>query len=227
MTFGSLFSGIGGMDLGLERAGMECRWQVEIDDYCRKVLAKHWPNVRRYGDIREVTGAELEPVDLIAGGFPCQPFSTASHGRRRGTDDARWLWPDMRHIISESEPTWIFGENVAGFNGPGLEQMVAEMEADGYEVAPPLSIPACAFGRDHRRTRLWILAYADARGKPGGQINAEAQMLSRFGNDARSMGRTHGISKGMDRTRMKALGNAVVPQVSEWIGRRILEAFNG
>ena len=91
MTFGSLFSGIGGLDLGLERSGMECRWQVENDDFANRVLAKHWPAVARYGDIRGLTGDELEPVDLICGGIPCQPVSVA--GKRKGSADARWLLP--------------------------------------------------------------------------------------------------------------------------------------
>ena len=89
MTVGSLFSGIGGFDLGLERAGMTIKWQVEIDDFCNKVLEKHWPDVKRYRDIKELRGDELEPVDLICGGFPCQPFSAA--GKRRSKEDDRYL----------------------------------------------------------------------------------------------------------------------------------------
>ena len=147
MKVGSLFSGIGGFDLGLERAGMEIVWQVEIDDYCNKVLAKHWPSVRRYGDVKglhgimahtegrkpweqtEQKGGEnisrrsketakticqncLLPVDLICGGFPCQPFSHA--GRRRGKADNRYLWPEMFRVISELRPRWVVGENVSG-----------------------------------------------------------------------------------------------------------------
>ena len=107
MTFGSLFSGIGGMDLGLERAGMECRWQVEIDPFCNRVLEKHWPHVRRYGDIRTF-GAELERVDLIAGGFPCQDVSIA--GLKRGiTEDSRsGLWSEFARIIGEQIGAWVF-----------------------------------------------------------------------------------------------------------------------
>src|SRR5580765_7185588 len=98
MTFGSLFAGIGGIDLGLERAGMHCRWQVEIDDYCRKILTKHWPGIPKYGDIRTIQGTELEPVDLIAAGYPCQPFSQA--GQRKGEEDERHLWPEVARFAS-------------------------------------------------------------------------------------------------------------------------------
>jgi DNA (cytosine-5)-methyltransferase 1 len=89
MRVGSLFSGIGGIDLGLERAGMEIAWQVEIDEFCRRVLEKHWPRVPKYGDIRALNPADLAPVDLVAGGFPCQPVSVA--GKRKGKEDLRWL----------------------------------------------------------------------------------------------------------------------------------------
>src|SRR5512139_2392629 len=99
LTVGSLFSGIGGLELGLERAGMAVRWQVEIDPYCRKVLAKHWPDVARYEDVRDVGRHNLEPVDLICGGFPCQPVSLA--GKRMGDGDDRWLWPEFIRVVRE------------------------------------------------------------------------------------------------------------------------------
>src|SRR6185436_15994505 len=102
MRFGSLFAGIGGLDLGLERAGMECAWQVEIDEYCQRVLTKHWPNVTKFRDVRECGAANLQPVDLICGGFPCQPFSLA--GKRKGSADDRHLWPEMLRIIDELRP---------------------------------------------------------------------------------------------------------------------------
>src|SRR5215471_17499230 len=112
MTYGSLCRGIGGIDLGLDRAGFECRWQCEIDEFCRKILAKHWPHVRRYGDIKQLTGGELEPVDLICGGYPCQPFSQA--GKRGGENDPRHLWPEFARIIRILRPRYVLLENVSG-----------------------------------------------------------------------------------------------------------------
>jgi hypothetical protein len=107
---GSLFSGIGGLDLGLERAGMEVRWQVEIEPYCNKVLAKHWPNVKRYGDIKSIDWTEVEPVDLICGGFPCQPVSLA--GKRLAQEDERWLWPEVDRCLRALRPRYALLENV-------------------------------------------------------------------------------------------------------------------
>jgi DNA (cytosine-5)-methyltransferase 1 len=224
MTVGSLFAGIGGFDLGFERAGFEIRWQVEIDDYASRVLAKHWPGVKRYGDIRECGAHNLEPVDVICGGFPCQPFSSASRGRKRGTDDHRWLWPDMRRVVSEVRPAWVVGENVAQLNGPALEQVVSDLEAIGYEVGPPLEIPACAFGHDHWRPRLWILGYADRDGQSELPVNGEVARMSRIDDDASGMGTTDGLPGRLDRHRMSALGNSISPQIAEWIGRSVMEA---
>ena len=224
MTFGSLFTGIGGLDLGLERAGMECRWQVEIDPYCRKVLAKHWPNVKRFSDVKEVGAHNLSPVDLICGGFPCQPFSSASAGRRSGTEDNRWLWPEMYRAVVELEPSWVLCENVPHFDGLGLDQVVSDLEGSGYEVAPVLEIPACAVGCDHRRSRLWILGYSDSNCQSGRAVNAEASVLQGGGGVTGGMGAQDGLSGRLDRHRLKGLGNAVVPQVAEYIGRLIMAA---
>lgn len=220
MTFGSLFAGIGGMDLGLERAGMECRWQVEIDPFARKVLAKHWPNVKRYEDVRTVDWREVERVDLIAGGFPCQPFSSSSRGRKRGMADDRWLWPAMCAAIQALHPAWVLGENVTQLDGPALEQVVSDLEAIGYEVAPPLEVPACAFGFDHWRARLWILGHADRNREPGRPVYAEASVLPRDSSHAGDVGEADGLPSRMDR--LAGLGNAVVPAIPEWIGRHIL-----
>ena len=112
MTHGSLFAGIGGFDLGFQWAGIETVWQVEIDDYCRQVLARHFPEAERFSDIRDCGAHNLKPVDIISGGFPCQPFSHA--GKRRGTEDDRYLWPEMLRVIAEIRPTWVVGENVSG-----------------------------------------------------------------------------------------------------------------
>ena len=155
MNFGSLFVGIGGIDLGLERAGMTCKWQVEIDPFCNKVLEKHWPNIRRFKDVRDVGKHNLEPVDLICGGFPCQPFSVA--GKRKGKEDVRHLWPEMFRIIQELKPRWVLGENVAGILNMELENCFSDLEMEGYEVQE-LVIPACAVQAPHRRDRVWIVA---------------------------------------------------------------------
>src|SRR6266576_2094213 len=101
-TFGSLFAGIGGLDLGLERAGWTCRWQVEINPFCRRILAQHWPTVERYGDIRTLDLERVERVDLICGGFPCQPVSVA--GKRLAQADARWLWPEFSRVVRALRP---------------------------------------------------------------------------------------------------------------------------
>jgi DNA (cytosine-5)-methyltransferase 1 len=181
MRFGSLFAGIGGFDLGLERAGMTCAWQVEIDPFCNKILVKHWPGVKRYGDIRECHGMckhpimsgeypkptntegtfhchyFLEKVDVICGGFPCQPYSHA--GKRRGKEDDRALWPEMLRVIREVGPEWVLGENVAGFIGMGLDQSLADLEGEGY-TCETFVLPACAINAPHRRDRVFIVAHS-------------------------------------------------------------------
>ena len=159
MTVGSLFSGIGGFDLGLERAGMTIKWQVEIDDFCNKVLEKHWPDVKRYRDIKELRGDELEPVDLICGGFPCQPFSAA--GKRRSKEDDRYLWPEMLRVIRAVRPNWIVGENVAGIVSLALDDVLSDLENEGY-TCQSFIIPACAVNAPHRRDRVWIIAHRNS-----------------------------------------------------------------
>lgn len=161
MRFLSLFAGIGGFDLGLERAGMECVGQVEIDPFCQAVLAHHWPNVKRIGDIRNVTAetfAGCGAVDLICGGFPCQPFSTA--GKRGGRDDDRYLWPEMLRVIGLYKPRWVIGENVRGLlsieQGVVFDQVLADLENIGYEVQAYV-VPACSLDAPHRRDRIWII----------------------------------------------------------------------
>jgi DNA (cytosine-5)-methyltransferase 1 len=164
LTHGSLFSGIGGFDLAAQLAGIETLWQVENDPFCQKVLQKHFPEAKLYGDIKNVSGNELEKVDIISGGFPCQPFSCA--GKRRGKDDDRYLWPEMLRIIREVKPSWVVAENVGGLltqeNGLVFENCIVDMEKEGYEVQP-LIIPACAVGAPHRRDRVWIIANYDAK----------------------------------------------------------------
>ena len=157
MKFISLFAGIGGFDLGLERAGMQCVAQVEIDPFCQKVLTKHWPNVERFSDVRECGKHNLPTADLICGGFPCQPHSLA--GKRRGAKDDRDLWPEYRRIIAECRPRWVIGENVPGIRTTILDQVLSDLDDLGYTTGA-IVIPACAFDAPHRRERIFILAHS-------------------------------------------------------------------
>lgn len=150
----SLFSGGGLGDYGLELAGMEIVGQVEIDDYCQKILQLRWPNVPKWKDIKEFKGSEVQ-ADLISGGFPCQPFSVA--GKQRGKDDNRYLWPEMLRVISEVKPTWVLGENVSGIVKFALDQVLSDLEGEGY-TCQTFVIPACAVDAPHRRDRVWIIA---------------------------------------------------------------------
>lgn len=176
MTVGSLFSGIGGFDLGLERAGMVIKWQVEIDDFCNKVLEKHWPKVNRYRDIKELRGDELEPVDLICGGFPCQPFSAA--GKRRSKEDDRYLWPEMLRVIRAVRPNWIIGENVAGIVSLALDDVLSDLENEGY-ACQSFIIPACAVNAPHRRDRVWIISNTKHYGQPSSEERASGAARNR------------------------------------------------
>lgn len=173
LTVGGLFSGIGGFELGLVRAGFEIIWMVEIDKFCQKVLRKnapdHWPNAKIYGDIKNVGKENLTPPDVLVGGFPCQPHSLA--GKRKGAADDRDLWPEYRRVIAELRPAWIVGENVPGIIGTILDTVLSDLDDLGYAWAP-LSLPAAAFDAPHIRERVFILGYANSpeRG-PGSKGN--------------------------------------------------------
>lgn len=167
MTHASLFSGIGGFDLAAEWAGWTNRFNCEIDPFCQRVLKYHFPNAEQYTDIR-TTDFTLwrDRIDVLTGGFPCQPFSVA--GKRLGTDDPRHLWPEMLRAIREIRPRWVVGENVRGIlswsGGMVFEQVCADLEAAGYEVQP-LVLPACGVGAPHRRDRVWFVAHACCHGR--------------------------------------------------------------
>lgn len=162
MTHLSLFSGIGGLDLAAEMAGFRTVGQCEWADYPTKVLEKHWPDVPRWRDIRTLKGESfhektgLRTVDVISGGFPCQPFSVA--GKRRGKEDDRYLWPEMLRVISELRPAWVVGENVAGIVNMALDQVYIDLENKGYTVQAFI-IPACAVDAPHRRDRCAIIGH--------------------------------------------------------------------
>ena len=266
MTVGSLFAGIGGFDLGLERAGMRVRWQVEIDPYCQRVLAKHWPDVTRYGDIRAVDWSTVEPVDLLCGGFPCQDISLAGKGAGLAGERSG-LWFEYAKAIEVLKPRYVLIENVSALRSRGLDQVLGSLAALGYD-AEWHCIPACAVGAPHRRDRVWIVAYSRGT-EPGGVSSSERKEIpTSWGNgsdvadssieqwdrwrdwtcgwerepqealrDARGRGRkeawmsipesllgrvAHGIPHRVDR--LRGLGNAVIPQIVERIGRAIMEA---
>ena len=155
-----LFSGIGGFALAAEWCGITTVGFSEIDPYASAVLAKHWPSIKNYGDIRTITKTTIPgEINLITGGFPCQPFSTA--GKQRGRDDPRDLWPEMFRVIKEFRPRWVVGENVAGFVKMELDRTLADLESEGYTVRTFI-IPACAVNAPHRRDRVWVIAYAES-----------------------------------------------------------------
>ena len=229
MTIGSLFSGIGGLELGLERAGLgPVIWQAESDDYCRRVLAKHWPGMKCFEDVREVD-EHAERPDIICGGFPCQDISRA--GRRAGIDgEQSSLWGEFARIIRLLRPPVIVVENVPTLLVRGMERVLGDLAASGYDAQWDC-IPAEAVGASHIRDRLFIIAtHASGRrhGPPKSEVRAGWHSPVDGGGwptepDVARV--VHGISAGVDRVdRVRALGNAVVPRVAEHIGRCIVDA---
>ena len=274
LTVGSLFSGIGGLDLGLERAGMNVIWQSEIDPYACKVLAKHWKDIPNHGNIKEIKWGDVVRPDVICGGYPCQPFSTA--GKRNGTDDPRHLWPWVREAISQLRPDYAILENVRGHVTLGLSAVLGDLACIGYDAEWQI-VSAASIGAPHRRDRIIIVAYPSgvfSNGKNDfAAISMESQTPTKFGDDcwpsvvanddskwdgingsqritqqtrlfwghnARreasnvsrqwwqvepDVGRVaDGVSSRVDR--LKGLGNAVVPQVAELVGRMVIDYDN-
>lgn len=165
MRHASLFSGIGGFDLAAQWMGWDNVFQVEIDEFCQKVLAKNFPNTKRYGDIKQFDGTEWAgKIDILTGGFPCQPYSSA--GKRLGKEDERHLWPEMLRVIEEVQPSFVLGENVYGLlnwsRGLVFEEVQVDLENIGYEVTSVI-LPACSKGAPHRRDRIWFVAYRNGK----------------------------------------------------------------
>jgi len=184
LTVGSLFSGIGGFDLGLERAGMKIIWHSEIDQFACKVLKKHWPDVPNLGDITKVDWTNIERPDVICGGYPCQPFSTA--GRRGGENDPRHLWPAMHNAIRLLRPRYAIMENVRGHLSLGFGRVLGDLAEIGYDTEWQV-IPAAAVGAPHRRERVFIVAYPKSEYSNGSndypRIGLESQTFSKFRNN--------------------------------------------
>lgn len=240
----SLFSGIGGIDLAAEWAGIDTVAFCEYADFPRQVLKKHWPNVPIFKDVKQLNKELLEKegvidqdrtIDIIHGGFPCQPYSSV--GKRRGTEDDRDLWPEMFRIIDELRPTWVVGENVANFANMELDRTLSNLESIGYE-ARTFILPASAVGAWHQRSRTFIVANSNRKRWDSLEIHQKSRCWAfcedSFDQQTRGETRTEagcilsratgiladpsvriyrnddGLSEGMDR--LKSLGNAVVPQ---------------
>lgn len=185
-----LFAGIGGIALAAEWAGIETVAFCEKDEFCQKILRKHWPDVPIFDDITtlnkeslEERGVDIGAIELISGGFPCQPYSIA--GKRKGKEDDRDLWPEMFRVIQEIKPTWVVGENVANFVNMELERTLSDLEGEGYETQT-FVIPALAVGARHRRDRVFIVAYSQgerSREKRGNQSVQSQERITRSGKD--------------------------------------------
>ena len=278
-----LFSGIGGFSLGLEAAGMTTVAFCERDPYGTKILNKHWPDVPVHSDVRQLDGTKYAgSIDVVCGGFPCQPFSVA--GKQRGKEDDRHLWPEMLRVIRESKPRWVIGENVSGFVRMALDDVCLDLENEGYTVRT-FVLPACAADARHRRDRVFIVGYANSKhgwrdtngrresglevgrnllaqtrreqvpdstdrpskdvahatdkGLQGREISCNTEGEGTHANEqftgfGYASGRqewpsepavcrmAHGVPNRVDR--IKALGNAVVPQLIQIIGELVLAA---
>jgi DNA (cytosine-5)-methyltransferase 1 len=269
-----LFSGIGGFSLGLESTGyFQTIAFVEKDKFCRQVLQKNFNNIPIEEDIRNVRGSNYA-ADVITGGFPCQPFSVA--GKRKGTDDDRYLWDETIRVVAECKPRWFIGENVEGLininNGMVLRQVQTDLEEQGFQVQC-IVIPASGIGAWHQRKRIWIVAYSHNNGSYRSQRNETEQSSNKqedrlsfrddkdipntntgfsirenqeiqtgrnaFNSICKSgkrnwwqtqsefCGVPNGISYELDKdrsSRIKALGNSIVPQIARQIGLSIMKA---
>lgn len=235
LTVGSLFAGIGGFELAAERAGLTVKWQVEIDPFCRKVLEKHWPDARRYEDVRECGAHNLESVDVITGGFPCQDISVANTSASGGSGldgDRSGLWREFARIVGELRPRYVIVENSPALAVRGLDRVLADLAGLGFDAVWTV-IRASEVGARHGRERMFICAYAVGDGLQGwtpqrdaGSVIAVSTLDQRVDwpvvSEPLGCRADDGIPDRVDRTH--ALGNAIVPQVAEWIFRRVIEA---
>jgi len=228
----ALFNGIGGFQLAAHWMGWENVAHVEIDEWCNRVVKKHFPNSICHTDIKQFDGtAYTNKIDILTGGFPCQPFSVV--GKRKGKNDDRYLWPEMLRVIKEVKPTYIVGENVAGIINLALDTVLTDLEALGY-TTEAFVIPACAIGAAHRRDRVWIVAYnvkLECDGWAYWNGGREREQVEIISNVWRRRGQENGmwnvepairrsidgLPERLDKNltkRHQALGNAIVPQVA-------------
>ncbi len=240
-----LFSGIGGFALAARWAGIETVAFCEIEEFPRKVLNKNFQGIPIHHDIRELDGSEYEGIDIITGGYPCQPFSKI--GSRKGASDPRHLWPDMLRIIKQAKPSWVVCENVLGHVSMGLDAVLDDFKNTGYETRQFI-IPACAVGSPQERKRVWVVAHSasvreqramwtgnskageneSGRGQQNGgfirdySTGPSSRWSGEWGSNPRVCRVGNGIPDRVDR--IKGLGNAIVPQVAFEILKAILEA---
>lgn len=237
MTHVDLFSGIGGFALAAQANGLKTVCFCEVDKRCQEFLGRAWPGVKIYDDIRTFNGAEYRGAYLLTAGVPCQPASRA--GQQRGAEDDRWLWPDAIRVLGLVKPTWALLENPPGIGDVGLARIIADVEAEGYEVRV-FSIPACAVGAPHGRERYWIVADSagerykrgDAKPEAHGQHSEHHQgvwgsfvwLPCADGKLRRAPDDSFGLVDGLHRSVLAALGNSIVPQVAAEIIRAMMTA---
>lgn len=229
----SLFAGIAGLELGLERAGMQVVGQVELSEWKRRVLAKHWPDVPRHDDVRTAADwwtSEPRPrVDVVCGGFPCQPFSPA--GLQRGVADERWGWPWLADVVRRVQPRYVVVENVPALlrHTDAFGWLLADLAELGFD-ADWTVLSACAVGAPHRRRRLYLVAYPAGTGLQGlhqtrGRVDlqpATPTVWRDWPSEPAVARVADGIPRRLVRDEIHALGDAVVPQVAEYVGRLIV-----
>lgn len=214
-----LFSGIGGFSLGLERAGMTTVAFCEIDKKCQRVLARHWPGVPIHDDVETIDETAID-FDVLAGGFPCQPFSSAARGRNNKPD----LWPHMHRIADRKRMPWLLAENVPGLGYHGVDRVCCDLERSDY-TCWPYRLDTAPPGRHRGRDRFVIVAHANSQGEPRRTLDAEVASLSQVSgcswpDDPAPVGMDDGLPGRMDALRQ--IGNSFSPWAAAMFGRAIM-----
>lgn len=227
LKVGSLFSGIGGLDLGFEWAGFQVIYQVEIDAEARKILARHWPDVPKYEDIRDIN--PFPSCDILVGGFPCQDISQANNHAMGISGPKSSLWAEYLRAIKQVEPAYVVIENVSALRylGRGFGSILQDLADIGYNVEWQV-LPASFVGAPHKRARMWVVAYPNSHSQPNLPFDAKTQVMPKpccldwsWVNPPKDIRMDDGVSRKLDRSRRKQLGNAVVPAAAYYIAEAI------
>lgn len=226
-----LFSGIGGFALAARWMGWETKAFCDSEPYCQKLLKQNFPNIPVYENIKTIS--RIGNIDIITGGFPCQPFSQA--GKQVGKKDNRYLWPEMLRVITQEKPTWVIGENVPGIIGMALDAVHADLEAENYAVQSFI-IPAVSVDAQHKRDRVWIIAYTDGDSQPISSIDAETSLLQKALPDTTGKRtqrlRSSGKQKSQAQTQSRlSRCNSERPESAKWKAEprvgRVVDGFPG